>query len=135
MRSGQRLHTLLGHTYAIYHIAFRADGRTLAVVGVDQTICLWDVQSGQQLDTIPVYRNELQALAFCATDSPGAYLLASGGDDCLIRLWAVAAALAGEDSYRQTLRPDGPYAGMEITGVSAAQKTALLALGAIEQKS
>lgn len=96
VRSGQRLHTLIGHAYAIYHIAFRTDGRTLATVGVDQTICLWDVQSGQRLDTVPVYRNELHALAFCATDRPGAYLLASGGDDCLIRLWEIALPVANQ---------------------------------------
>ena len=94
VRSGQRLHTLLGHAYPIYHIAFRTDGRTLATVGVDQTICLWDVQSGQRLDTIPVYRNELHTLAVSRSGAPGIHLLASAGDDCLIRLWEIAAPSA-----------------------------------------
>ena len=49
---------------------------------------------------------------------------------------ALAALLAGQPASWRTIIPAGPYAGMNITGVtgiSAAQKAALRALGAVEE--
>jgi WD40 repeat protein len=58
------------------------------------------------------------------------YTTVSGSDDETIKLWHVDS---GE--CLKTLRPDRPYEGMNITGVtgiSEAQKSALKALGAVE---
>ncbi len=70
--------------------------------------------------------NRVYALSF----SPTAAVLASCSTDGTIRLWDVA-----NERCSQLLRPPGPYAGMKIsgvTGISEAQKAALVALGAVE---
>jgi WD40 repeat protein len=57
--------------------------------------------------------------------------LASGSLDGTVKLWD-----AGSFSVLRTLRPDRRYERMDITGltgVTTAQKAALLALGAVEQ--
>ncbi|MFN8440675.1 MAG: BTAD domain-containing putative transcriptional regulator [Caldilineaceae bacterium] len=90
---GHLLHTLLDHDYALYHLAFRADSRLLAIASIDQSIYLWDVASGQRQDRLKVYRSEVYALDF----SPDGQLLASGGDDCVVQLWEMAALLAEGD--------------------------------------
>ena len=63
--------------------------------------------------------------------SPDGTRVASGSYDETIRVWdaATGACLA-------TLRPDGPYARMNITGVTGlteAQKAALRAPGAVDE--
>jgi WD40 repeat protein len=78
------------------------------------------------LDTISGGANDVSCIAFSA----GGRILASGSADETIRLWD---AHTGE--CLQTLSADGPYAGMNIagvTGITEAQRAALKALGAIE---
>jgi WD40 repeat protein len=82
--SGAICSTWQGHTHTVEALRFSADGQLLVSASQDETIRLWDVTTG----------------------------------NCL-----------------QTLRTPGPYAGMNITGItgiSAAQKAALRALGAVE---
>jgi WD40 repeat protein len=58
-------------------------------------------------------------------------LLASGGDDGMVKLWE-----PGSGTCLHTLVSDRPYERLNITGltgVTEAQRAALLALGAIEQ--
>ena len=61
-------------------------------------------------------------------------MLISASGDGTIKLWDVRAFDCGV--CLQTIKTPGPYAGMNITGVtgiSDAQKAALRALGAIEE--
>jgi WD40 repeat protein len=58
-------------------------------------------------------------------------LLASGGADAAVRLWDTQS-----HARLHTLRPDRLYERMDITGltgVTAAQRDALLALGAVDR--
>jgi WD40 repeat protein len=58
-------------------------------------------------------------------------LLASGSDDGTVKLWDISTS-----SLLRTLRPDRRYERADITGltgVTEAQRTVLLALGAVER--
>ena len=117
--------TLQGHTGWVWSIAFSPDGKLLASGSEDMTIRLWEIHTGQ-------VRHILQGHAqwYAVAFSPDGQILVSSGGDETIRLWDVET---GE--CLQTLQLPGPYAGMNITGVTGiteAQRSALKTLGAVE---
>lgn len=127
VQTGQLCYTLAGHDSEVWSVAFSPDGQTVASGSGDQTIRLWDVRTGQPLATLTGHTNWVLSLAF----SPNGQTLASSSVDETIKLWDIET---GE--CRQTLRAPGPYAGMNITGVrglTEAQKTGLVALGAVDR--
>ncbi|MBS1788481.1 MAG: PD40 domain-containing protein [Acidobacteria bacterium] len=74
-----------GHSARVNAVAYSPNGRIIASGGVDQTIKLWDVETGLELRTLRGHTAAVQALAF----SPDGRLLASGGTDNIINLWDV----------------------------------------------
>ena len=77
------------------------------------------------------HSGEVNLLAF----SLDGRMIASGSADETIKLWAVDAAVRPVTCLA-TLRAPGPYSGMKIggvTGISDAQKAALVALGAVDE--
>ena len=99
----------------------------MASSGDDQTVKLWDIHTGQCLKTLRGHTSWVRSLTF----SPDNSILASGSEDETIKLWDIKS---GE--CLKTLRSERLYQGMNITGVTgltAAQKMTLKALGAIEE--
>ncbi|MBW8884417.1 MAG: hypothetical protein JF612_06470, partial [Planctomycetia bacterium] len=72
---------------AVFELAFRGDGKVLASASGDRTVKLWEVGSGQRLDTLKESQKELYAMAF----SPDGTRLAAAGVDNRIRVWRIAA--------------------------------------------
>jgi WD40 repeat protein len=50
--NGRKTRDLIGHTDTVHSIAVSPDGRTLVSGSADQTIKLWDIESGQNLLTV-----------------------------------------------------------------------------------
>ncbi|MBW4661725.1 MAG: NACHT domain-containing protein [Drouetiella hepatica Uher 2000/2452] len=123
VHTGECLRVLEGQRGWIQTIAFSPDGSLLASGSTDQTVKLWQVSTGTCLNTLEGHK-EVRSVSF----SPDGRQLATGSEDETIKLWAVQT---GE--CLRTLRADRPYEGMNITGatgLTAAQRSALFALGA-----
>jgi WD40 repeat protein len=93
----------------------------------DGTVRLWEVASGQLLASMQGHAGGVWGVGLSANGS----LLASGGADGAVRLWEATRAVC-----LHTLRADRRYERLDITGltgVTEAQRAALLALGAIER--
>ena len=82
-------------------LAWHPDGKTLAVVGNDQRIYLWDVAAGKQTLVLEGIRNAGIEIAF----NPSGDLLASTGWDGILRLWD---PLTGHQLFSMTSLGLGP---------------------------
>jgi WD40 repeat protein/DNA-binding SARP family transcriptional activator/predicted ATPase len=129
LATSQPTATLSGHTDWVRSVVFSPDGELLASSSDDGTVRLWRVADGETIHLLTGHTDRVPSVAF----SPDGRSLASGSHDGTIRLWDL---LSG--GCRQVLAVPGPYAGMEIsgvTGVSEAQLTALKSLGAVERRA
>ncbi|MEQ8755620.1 MAG: WD40 repeat domain-containing protein [Coleofasciculus sp. G1-WW12-02] len=79
------LRNIKGHADAVGAIAISQDGQLLATGSDDQTIKLWNLNTGQPLRTFSGHSDQITALAI----SPNAEILVSGGgiEDGSIKLW------------------------------------------------
>jgi WD40 repeat protein len=125
-QSGTLLASLEGHAAGVFAVSVSADGRLIASCAVDGTIRLWDAASRRHLATLTSHPGIVYGVALSADGRR----LVSGGDDGFLKLWNVQSG-----TCLHALRPDRLYERMEITdltGMTEAQKLAMLALGARE---
>ena len=118
--------SLEGHKDYVFDVAFNKDGTRLLSSSRDQSVILWDVAGGQLLRVLEGH----QGWVFAATFSPNGRFVASASSDETIGIWDVATG-----SRLHTWPMPRPYAGMDITGATGltqAQRMALVALGAVE---
>ena len=124
VQTGQCLKTLTSASNIISIGFFSRDGSKFVGGEYNGTITIWDIASGQPYQTIQAHDHILWAMAW----SPDGGLLASGGEEDVIKLWDTRTWQCID-----VLRLPALYEGMNLTGatgLSAAEKTALYALGA-----
>jgi len=126
-RSGQPIQGWNTHGIKALGASFSPDGEIFACVTAEQAIELRHFATGELIRTLRGHRMTVLSIAFHPTQP----LLGSSSWDGAIKLWDLRSGIC-----LQTFQAPGPYAGMNITGVtgiSAAQKAALKALGAVEE--
>ena len=64
-------------------VAWSPDGTRIASGGVEQTIHIWDAQTGHQVYAFANQRNKIYALSW----SPDSTTIASGGGDNMVQVW------------------------------------------------
>jgi WD40 repeat protein len=69
-------------------LGFSPDGRTVATVGLDRTIKLWDMRDPRRPRELSAFTGHTEKV-FAAVFSPDGSTLATAGDDKAIKLWDV----------------------------------------------
>ena len=70
----------------VYSVSFSSDGRRLVTTGIDRTLRVWNVQTGEQM-----YLIENETAHWPAIFSPNDQWLAAAGDDFSVRVWEAAS--------------------------------------------
>ncbi|MDZ7993077.1 MAG: WD40 repeat domain-containing protein [Nostoc sp. EfeVER01] len=83
LKDAQPLHTLMGHSHIVCSLAISADGKLLVSGSWDQTIKVWQLETGELLHTLKGHRDRVYAIAL----SPDGKIIASGSADKTIKLW------------------------------------------------
>ena len=97
--TGEHIRTLEGHgtqkrtlgifgqwsaaTHGIYSVVFSPDGSMLASGSEDNTVRLWNPETGEHIRTLEGHGGDVNSVVF----SPDGSMLASGGSDSTVRLW------------------------------------------------
>ncbi|WP_292870557.1 CHAT domain-containing protein [Nostoc sp. LPT] len=80
---GFQIKTFKGHINSVNSISFSPGGKTLASVSSDNTVKLWDINSGKEITTLKGYTESVYSVSF----SPDGKTLASPSLDYKIILW------------------------------------------------
>lgn len=79
----QEAATLRGHSKRVNRLAYSPDGQTLASVGDDGAIILWDVASRTMRLRLTEHNAPVKAVAFSPTEN----WMATAGNDATVRFW------------------------------------------------
>ncbi|MFN6538102.1 MAG: WD40 repeat domain-containing protein [Nostoc sp. EkiNYC01] len=83
LKDTQPLHTLMGHSHIVSSLAISTDAKLLVSGSWDQTIKIWQLETGELLHTLKGHRDRVYAIAL----SPDEQIIASGSADRTIKLW------------------------------------------------
>ncbi|MCB0123134.1 MAG: WD40 repeat domain-containing protein, partial [Caldilineaceae bacterium] len=123
----QQLSSLSRNADGSISFAFGPDGQQLVSGNADHTVTLWDIKKATAIYTLEAHTAYIKSVIF----SPDGRHFFSNSLDGTARLWDVETGKCVHIFHAAL-----PYQGMNITGVtgiSAAQRAALKALGAVEQ--
>ena len=80
---GREYNRLKGHDGSVYSVSFSSDGKTLATGSGDNTIKLWNVETGQEIRTLTGHNEGVNSVSF----SSDGKTLATGSFEKTIKLW------------------------------------------------
>ncbi len=84
VQTTQEKNRLQGHERAVLSVAFSGDGRRIVSGSNDDTVRLWDVETGQLIgDPLQGHQDAVNSVTFSGDDRR----IVSGSDDNTIRLW------------------------------------------------
>jgi eukaryotic-like serine/threonine-protein kinase len=114
--TGQSLQTLKRDT-PCYAVAFSPDGKTLATLGLDRCVTLWNTGAWTERAVLAGHPRWIDGLAFTADGAT----LATAGNDGTVKLWDVAAGKERVTLPRQPTRLDvllfSPDSRVLVTGL------------------
>jgi WD40 repeat protein len=86
-RTGQNLHTFTGteHIMGVNSVAFSPDGWRIVSGSYDNTVKVWAMDTGRELQSLSRHREEVLSVAF----SPNGRRIVSGSDDETLLVWDV----------------------------------------------
>ena len=90
--------TLEGHTDGVLGLAFSPCGKFLASSSEDNTVKLWSVPDGIEIQSIKAHDGDVRALAF----SPDCDLFASASWDKSVKIWSIADSAAVGKAVKHT---------------------------------
>ncbi len=79
------IHTFQGHTDSVRTVAFSPDRATALSSSSDNTIKLWDIQSGEEIRTLNGHSDKVYSASF----SPDGNTVLSGSRDNTLKLWDI----------------------------------------------
>ncbi|MGL5132773.1 MAG: beta-propeller domain-containing protein, partial [Planktothrix sp.] len=79
----QCVKTLIAHTWVIYGVAITPDGKNIVSCSEDQTIKIWNLETGELEKTLIGHTGEVRAIAI----SSDGQMIVSGSSDKTVRLW------------------------------------------------
>ncbi|MEA5618598.1 WD40 repeat domain-containing protein [Cronbergia sp. UHCC 0137] len=82
----QPLQTLMGHSHIVSSLALSGDGKLLVSGSRDQTIKIWNLQTGELIRTLKGHQDSVNTVVI----SPNEQIIASGSADKTIKLWHLA---------------------------------------------
>ncbi len=107
--TGSLCHKLTGHEGWILSLAYSPDGQWLVSGASDRTIKIWSMATKQCQHTLSGH----QGWVWSVSISNCGRFIATASEDGTIRIWDIATGI-----LCSTHRPDRPYEGMKITGIS-----------------
>jgi WD40 repeat protein len=83
VQTGEHLHTFFGHDNWVRSLALHGSGKYLYSCSDDKSIRIWDLQSGKEKKKIDAHEHFISAVRF----NPKYGVVASGGNDMIVKLW------------------------------------------------
>jgi len=127
VETGRLLATLIGHADSVWGIALSDDARRLVSASFDGTVKMWDVEAGALISTWTGHDGRVTGAGLSANG----LVAVSAGVDGTVRVWETDTG-----QVRHTLLADRRYERLDITGLTGlteAQRDALLVLGAVDR--
>jgi WD40 repeat protein len=80
--------TLKGHSDIVNSVSFSPDGKRIVSGSDDDTLKVWDAQTGQQTLTLKGHSDSVMSVSFI----PDGKRIASGSHDKTVKIWDISSA-------------------------------------------